>query len=147
MNLSCIFQMQVGWNSGFRDWWYKWQFFTSAEKSKKWRFLNIIGQWNSFPSGFQSLTAMPLLSLPHAKCHGAWGLFLSAMASPQWLLYSNLCVSWVICCLCNRMPSKETSKTLKRQWLLIFIIHKALIFIVIIVSSLFPPSFVERHLF
>lgn len=42
-----------------------------------------IGQWDGFPSGFQSLAAMSVPSLPLAGCQGARGLFLSALASPQ----------------------------------------------------------------
>lgn len=103
---------------------------------------------NGIASQVVSRAWLPCLC-PHCPTPSAMGpgaCFSLLWHLPQWLLYSNLCVSWGICCPCNRMPFKETSKTLKRQWLLIFLIHKAFIFIVIIVSSLFPPSFVERHL-
>lgn len=49
-------------------------------------FSNTIGQWNSLPKRFPlglAATPLSLLSLPYAKCHGAWDLFVSAMTSPQ----------------------------------------------------------------
>ena len=48
---------------------------------------------------------MSVPSVPLAGCQGARGSFLSAPASPQWLLYSSLCLRWIICWLCNGMPS------------------------------------------